>query len=66
MIGKCYFIDGPGGTGKTYLYQSLIASVQSQGKSIVIVASTGIEATLLNGITTHKAIEIPSVLDQFL
>jgi hypothetical protein len=62
QTGKCYFIDGPGGTGKTYLYQSLIASAQSKGKTVVVVASTGIAATLLNGITAHKAFDIPLVV----
>ena len=61
--GKCYFLDGPGGTGKTFLYHSLIAAIKSQGKSVVVVASTGIAATLLGGITAHKAFSMPLVMD---
>jgi len=46
------FLDGPGGTGKTFLYNTLIAVLKGQGKSVISVASTGIAATLLNDGTT--------------
>jgi len=28
---RCFFIDGPGGTGKTYLYNTLLAIARSRG-----------------------------------
>jgi hypothetical protein len=36
------FVDGPGGTGKTYLYKALLAKVQS----IDLIAITGIAASI--------------------
>ncbi|XP_077174871.1 uncharacterized protein LOC143828370 [Paroedura picta] len=46
---RCYFIDGPGGTGKTYLYSTLIYKFKGQGSIVLPVASTGIAANLLVG-----------------
>ena len=28
--GGLFFVDGPGGTGKTYLYKALLATIRSQ------------------------------------
>jgi PIF1-like helicase len=50
---RLFFLDGPGGTGKMFLYNTLIAVLQGQGKSVVAVASTGIAATLLTDGTTY-------------
>lgn len=36
-----FFIDGPGGSGKTFLIQTLLASVRAQGKIAISCASTG-------------------------
>jgi ATP-dependent DNA helicase PIF1 len=55
---RTFFLDGPGGTGKTFLYITLINVLQGQGKK-VISASTGIAATLLtNGATYHSKFQI--------
>ena len=43
------FLDAPGGTGKTFLINLLLAKVRSQRKIALAVASSGIAATLLNG-----------------
>lgn len=43
------FNAGPGGCGKTYLYNSLIAQLKSEKKGAVACASTGIAALLLIG-----------------
>jgi hypothetical protein len=49
-----FFLDGSGGTGKTFLYNTFNTVLQGQGKSVVAVASTGIASTLLiNGSTYH-------------
>ena len=29
--GGVFFVDGPGGTGKTYLYKALLAKVRGEG-----------------------------------
>jgi nucleoside-triphosphatase THEP1 len=56
---RTFFLDGPGGTGKTFLYNTLINVLQGQGKKVISVASTGIAATLLtNGATYHSKFQI--------
>ena len=44
---RAFFIDGPGGTGKTYLYNILLAKVRSQRHIALATASSGIAALLL-------------------
>ncbi|GAA0156524.1 hypothetical protein LIER_38286 [Lithospermum erythrorhizon] len=43
--GGVYFVDGPGGTGKCFLYKVLLAHIRSKGYIGLIVASSGIAAT---------------------
>ncbi|KAG5537450.1 hypothetical protein RHGRI_024769 [Rhododendron griersonianum] len=57
---KCFFIDGPGGTGKTFLYQALLATVSSQHQIALATASSGVAASILpNGRTAHSRFKIP-------
>ena len=57
---KVFFIDGPGGSGKTYLYNFLIRFAIFFSKNVIASAMTGIASTLLpGGQTTHKAFCIP-------
>ena len=57
---KIFFVDGPGGTGKTFLYRALIANLRSKGHIVLATASSGIAATLLpGGRTTHSRFKIP-------
>ena len=56
---RCFFLDGPGGSGKSYLYNTLTHNLRAQGKSVLSVASTGIAATLIGGLTAHKGFGIP-------
>ncbi|KAG6514057.1 hypothetical protein ZIOFF_024396 [Zingiber officinale] len=57
---KLFFIDGPGGTGKTFLYRSILAHLRKQGKIVIAVATSGIAATLLpGGRTAHSRLKIP-------
>uniref|UniRef100_A0A8C5M9U6 ATP-dependent DNA helicase n=1 Tax=Leptobrachium leishanense TaxID=445787 RepID=A0A8C5M9U6_9ANUR len=51
----CYFIDGPGGSGKTYLYQTLLHSFRGNKQIALAVASTGIAANLLEGGRTYHS-----------
>jgi hypothetical protein len=61
---KLFFIDGPGGTGKTFLYNTILAKVRSEGKIALAVATSGIAASLLDGgITAHSMFRIPLKID---
>ncbi|KAM1736615.1 hypothetical protein ACFX12_014956 [Malus domestica] len=55
-----FFVDGPGGTRKTYLYRALLATLRSNGHIILAIATSGIAATILpGGRTTHSRFKIP-------
>ncbi|KDR70316.1 hypothetical protein GALMADRAFT_40373, partial [Galerina marginata CBS 339.88] len=58
--GQCFFLHGPGGTGKTYVYNTLCHYFRGQGKIVLCVASSGIAALLLlGGRTAHSSFKIP-------
>nr|GLL17392.1 uncharacterized protein LOC109154751 [Ipomoea trifida] len=58
--GGVYFIDGPGGTGKTFLYKCLLATVRSRKWIALATASSGIAASILpGGRTAHSTFKIP-------
>jgi hypothetical protein len=58
--GEIFFLHGPGGTGKTYLYNTLCYHLRAQGKIVLCVASSGIAALLLQGgRTAHSTFKIP-------
>nr|XP_025611281.1 uncharacterized protein LOC112703866 [Arachis hypogaea] len=55
-----FFIDGPGGSGKTFLYRAIIAYLRSKGHIVLVTVSSGIAATLLpGGRTAHSRFKIP-------
>uniref|UniRef100_A0ABD2WZ56 ATP-dependent DNA helicase n=1 Tax=Trichogramma kaykai TaxID=54128 RepID=A0ABD2WZ56_9HYME len=57
---NCFFINGVGGSGKTYLYETLWYILKGHKKNIVTMAFTGIAATLLpHGRTVHKIFQLP-------
>ncbi|CAF0883254.1 unnamed protein product [Brachionus calyciflorus] len=59
-LTNAFFIDGPGGTGKTFLYNTILAYFRSKNKIAISVASSGIAALLLNGgRTAHSRFKIP-------
>ncbi len=61
---KVIFIDGPGGTGKTYTENLILNIVRSCGDIALVVASSGITALLLSGgRTAHSYLKIPIALD---
>ena len=43
----CFFVDGPGGIGKTFLYRALLAEVRSKGYIALATASCGVAAAIL-------------------
>ncbi|XP_044597970.1 uncharacterized protein LOC123274429 [Cotesia glomerata] len=52
---NCIYIDGPGGSGKTFIYKTLYQILTNDNKQVCTMAYTGIAATLLpNGKTVHK------------
>ncbi|CAL1413273.1 unnamed protein product [Linum trigynum] len=58
--GKCFFVDGYGGTGKTFLWQVLCLKLRSEKKIVLCVASSGIAALLMaGGRTAHSRFFIP-------
>ncbi|KAL0424493.1 UNVERIFIED_CONTAM: ATP-dependent DNA helicase PIF1 [Sesamum radiatum] len=58
--GGLFFVNGSGGTGKTYLWKTIIAKFRSQNKVVLSVASSGIAALLLpGGRTAHSRFKIP-------
>ncbi|CAN0860638.1 hypothetical protein LINGRAHAP2_LOCUS7994 [Linum grandiflorum] len=62
--GKFFFLHGHGGTGKIFLYNCIISEVCSSGKIALVVASSGIAATLLpDGVTAHSCFKIPLEVD---
>ncbi|XP_028801522.1 uncharacterized protein LOC114756750 [Neltuma alba] len=63
--GGLYFVYGYGGTGKTYLWQTLCASLRSEGRIVLTVASSGIASLLLpNGKTAHSLFAIPLAITE--
>ena len=59
-LGGVFFLNGPGGTGKTYVYKTVCHYLRSAGKIVLCVASSGIAALLLpGGRTAHSTFRIP-------
>ena len=62
---KVFFIDGPGGTGKTFLYNTLLTKVRGRGEIALAMASSGIAALLLNGgRTVHSRMKVPLSINE--
>ncbi len=57
---RAFFVNGLGGTGKTFLYSCLLSTVRAQGWVAIAMASSGIAALLLDGgRTAHSRFKIP-------
>ena len=63
---KAFFVDGPGGTKKTYLFNFILSRVRSAGNGVhdpavaIAVATSGVAALLLpGGRTAHSRFRIP-------
>jgi hypothetical protein len=65
IYGKnAFFIDGPGGTGKTFLYKLILSTIRAKRQIALAVASSGIAAQLMDGArTAHSRLKIPFNLD---
>jgi hypothetical protein len=61
---RLFFIDGPGGTGKTLVENLLLAYTRLKHKIALAVASSGIASVLLTGgRTSHSRFKIPLLID---
>ncbi|MCO5563734.1 hypothetical protein L7F22_017381 [Adiantum nelumboides] len=59
-MGQTFFLDGPGGSGKTFVYNALLSHLRGREKIALACASSGIAALLLsNGRTAHSRFKIP-------
>jgi hypothetical protein len=57
---KLFFLNGPAGTGKTFLYNTITHYLRGQGKIVLCVASSGIASQLLlEGCKAHSQFKIP-------
>jgi ATP-dependent DNA helicase PIF1 len=64
-LGQMFFVDGFGGSGKTYLWNALSFHFRAEGKIVINVAFSGIAALLLpGGRTAHSQFGIPMVLTE--
>ena len=58
------FLDGRAGTGKTFLYKTLLNTIRGKGNIVTPVDLTGIAATLLSGAKwAHSIFKIPVLLN---
>ncbi|XP_076884672.1 uncharacterized protein LOC143533936 [Bidens hawaiensis] len=65
--GGVFFVYSYGGTGKTFLWKTLSASIRSKGEIVLNVASSVIASLLLpGGRTTHSRFGIPINLTEVL
>lgn len=64
--GGMFFVYGHGGTGKTFLWSTIIAQLRSEGKIVLAVAGSGIASLLIKGgRTAHSRFKIPIDVDEF-
>ena len=55
-----FFVDGPGGTGKTFLYHALLAHLRSRSMIALATATSGVAAAIMpGGRTAHSRFKIP-------
>jgi hypothetical protein len=63
--GIVFFLDGPSGSSKTFVYSMLLASVQWDGHIAIKVASSSIATFLLEGgWTSHSIFKIPIAISR--
>ncbi|XP_062199927.1 uncharacterized protein LOC133902351 [Phragmites australis] len=62
--GGMFFVDGPGGTGKTFLYKALLATIHMQQKIVVATTTSSVAASIMpGGRTAHSRFKIPLSVD---
>lgn len=64
---RCFFLHGPAGTEKTFVFQTSCHYFRSKQKTVLCVASSGIVSLLLpGGRTSHFRFKIPLRVDETL
>jgi len=59
-VQKCLYIDGPGGTGKSFTLQTIYHFARANGKKVCNMAFSGIAASVLKkGRTLHNTFKLP-------
>uniref|UniRef100_A0AC35G7V9 ATP-dependent DNA helicase n=1 Tax=Panagrolaimus sp. PS1159 TaxID=55785 RepID=A0AC35G7V9_9BILA len=55
----CFFVDGPGGSGKSYLFNCLFSYFIGKHKKVTVMAWSGIAASLYEtGRTCHNVFKL--------
>ncbi|XP_041007558.1 uncharacterized protein LOC121252142 [Juglans microcarpa x Juglans regia] len=55
-----FFVNGPSGTGKTFMYKALLATVRSRKLVALATVSSGVVASILSGgRTAHSRFKLP-------
>ena len=55
-----FFLDAPGGCGKTFLIETIFSTIRSEGKISIATAGSDLAATLLTrGRTVHSTFKVP-------
>ena len=63
--GGQFFVDGPGGMGKTFLYRALLAKLRSQDKLVVAIATSEVAASIMPGRrTVHSRFKLPLTVEE--
>ncbi|RUS72804.1 hypothetical protein EGW08_019441 [Elysia chlorotica] len=58
--GIYIFLDAPGGCGKTFLIETILVKIRSEGNIAIATASSGLTATLITeGRTVHSTFKVP-------
>ncbi|XP_012702834.1 ATP-dependent DNA helicase PIF1 [Setaria italica] len=62
--GDLFFVGGPGGTRKTFLYRALLGTLRNQNKLAIATATSGVAASIMpGGRTAHSRFKIPLTLE---
>ena len=63
---RIFFLNAPGGYGKTFLIETLLCTVWGMGKIALAIASSGIATELLEGgWTAHSQFKIPIPVNEY-
>ena len=63
--GGFFFVYGFGGTGKTFIWNTISSAIRYMGKIVLNVASSGISSLWLpGGQTTHSGFSISISIDE--
>jgi len=64
-VQSCFFVNGPKGTGKIFLYNTLLTTIRSRGNVMLAMASLEISALLIDGDRmAHSRFRIPLKLNE--